>query len=431
MSLDGTLKRLRGKTRRILRKMARPVRKAQGRRGVVLEPYRGYGSRSEIFLIGRAFWQSHHEHAAQENELVADMRDIVRRLVRRAVRSAKVRASFCGTEQIFETDRDGYFRVHLRPAMAPPADRPWHVVSLTMDEPRSVHGHGEIYIPPDRSRYVVISDIDDTVMHTGVANKLKMLWRLFVEDAADRVAFPGVAALYRALHLGRSGDECNPMLYVSRAPWGIYDVLDEFFARNRIPVGPILFLREWGITWKSPLPRKAEDHKRELIHNMLALYHDLPFILIGDSGQHDPEVYRAIVDEHPGRVLAVYIRNVSRDAQRIQEIQRLAAAVAEAGSTLLLAADSMAFAQHALECGLLASDSLDKVAAENAADETPAEPHPTRRIHVSRSHATAQNTSEGELRQVLGDEENGTPPNVLVEPAEKARQGSPAGPAQS
>src|SRR3712207_2087289 len=141
------------------------------------------------------------------------------------------------------------------------------------------------------------------------------------------------------------------MLYVSRAPWGIYDMLGEFFDLHGIPVGPILFLREWGVSWKSPLPRKAEDHKRELIHNMLALYSDLPFILIGDSGQHDPEVYRQIVEEHPGRVLAVYIRNVSRRAGRIEEIEALAKVVAQAGSSLLLAADSVAIAEHAAKLG--------------------------------------------------------------------------------
>jgi phosphatidate phosphatase APP1 len=431
MRLGGTLNTVRKTTHRILRKIARPARQAQGRRGVVLEPYRGYGSRSEIFLIGRAFWQSSRENAAPKSELVDDLRDIGRRLVRRAVRGATVTARFCGTEQTFETDRDGYFRVHLHPADTPPTDRPWHIVSLTMDEPRPVRGQGEIFIPPDRSRFVVISDIDDTVMHTGVANKLKMLWRLFVEDAAERVAFPGVAALYRALHAGRSGNECNPMLYVSRAPWGIYDVLDEFFARNRIPVGPILFLREWGISWKSPLPRKAEDHKRNLIRNMLALYSDLPFILIGDSGQHDPEVYRTIVDEHPGRVLAVYIRNVSCDPGRVEEIKGLAVAVAEAGSTLLLASDSMAFAEHAVERGLLATDSLGKVAAENAADEAPAGTHRTRRVHRSTPNATARAVTDGELQQALEDEEDGEPPNVLVEPDERERQRDPKGPTSS
>ncbi|WP_027132597.1 App1 family protein [Geminicoccus roseus] len=427
MSVGGSFKTLRKTSFRILKKIARPARRAQGRRGVVLEPYRGYGSRNEIFLIGRAFWQSHHEQTAGENELAADLRDIARRLVRRAVRGAKVTARFCGTEQQFETDRDGYFRVHLRPAEAPPHDRAWHVVGLNMAEPRPVQAQATVFIPPDHCRYVVISDIDDTVMHTGVANKLKMLWRLFVEDAADRVAFPGVAALYRAFHAGRDGNEGNPMLYVSRAPWGIYDVLDEFFDRNRIPIGPILFLREWGISWKSPLPRKAEDHKRDLIRNMLALYGNLPFILIGDSGQHDPEVYREIVEEHPGRVLAVYIRNVSRDPRRIDEINRLAVAVAEAGSSLLLAGDTMAFAEHAVEHGLLAKASLPEVAGECAADaatagagpKAAASPPRMHHVHRSTPDATARAVSEGELRQVLEGDGDDEPPSVVVEPGRR------------
>ena len=41
------------------------------------------------------------------------------------------------------------------------------------------------------------------------------------------------------------------MLYVSRAPWGIYDILEDFFQHHDIPAGPILFLREWGISWST------------------------------------------------------------------------------------------------------------------------------------------------------------------------------------
>jgi phosphatidate phosphatase APP1 len=232
-------------------------------------------------------------------------------------------ARFCGAEERVTTDQDGYFRVHLHPQSEPSPHDLWHTMDLILEQPERIEARGQVFIPPESSRYVVISDIDDTIMHTGVANKLGMLWRLFVEDAQSRVAFPGVAALYRALHTGVSGHEANPVLYVSRAPWGLYSILDEFFDLHGIPVGPVLFLREWGVSWKSPLPRKAEDHKQDLIRNMLSLYRDLPFILIGDSGQHDPEVYRQIVEEHPGRVLAVYIRNVSRDAQRIKEIEGL------------------------------------------------------------------------------------------------------------
>ncbi|WP_375410583.1 App1 family protein [uncultured Methylobacterium sp.] len=343
---------------------ARPVRRAQGRHGTVLEAYRGYGSHDEIFLIGRVFRQSRPEHVERDSEIRRNLRDIGRRIRRRRVAGAAVVARFGGAETRVVTDRDGYFRIAMRLCEPPPDEIAWHPVDLAVDTDPPLRGQGQVFIPTSRCRFLLISDIDDTVMHTGVANRLKMLWHLFVADAESRVAFPGVAAFYRALHAGQTGVEGNPMLYVSRAPWGIYDMLSTFFTLHRIPQGPVLFLREWGLSWKRPWPRKAEDHKRALIAHMLALYEDLPVVLIGDSGQHDPEVYARIVEENPGRVLAVYIRNVSREAGRIADVERLAIAVTQAGSSLVLAADSVAMAEHAAGLGLIAEDAVAEVRGE-------------------------------------------------------------------
>lgn len=359
-------------TKGTLRLLSRPVRRAQGRGGIVLEPYRGYGSCEAIFLIGRVFRQRSAERETDRDSLADLWRDMRRRITRRAVPGAAVTARFCGTEQRVATDRDGYFRIHLEPRHPPEGDGPWHGVELVLDADAPVAARAEVFIPPRRARLAVISDIDDTVMHTGVANKLVMLWRLFVEDAESRVAFPGVATLYRALHAGGTGAEGNPMLYVSRAPWGLYEVLSAFFHRHAIPVGPILFLREWGLSWTHPLPRRAEDHKRVLIAHMLELYRHLPVVLIGDSGQHDPEVYARVVAEHPGRVRAIYIRNVSADAARIAEIERIAEAVTRAGASFVLAADSVAMAEHAAGLGLIAPEAVAAVAGERAAAPEPA-----------------------------------------------------------
>lgn len=186
------------------------------------------------------------------------MIDLARRFLRRGIADATVVARFCGAERELTTDRDGYFRVHMRPAQPPPADRLWHRMTLELISPARLEAQGEVFVPPRSCSHVVISDIDDTVMDTGVANKLRMLWRLFLQGAESRVAFPGMAALLRALHRGASGVELNPMLYVSRGPWSIYEMLDEFFRLHAIPVGPLLFLREWGLTLRSPLPRRAE-----------------------------------------------------------------------------------------------------------------------------------------------------------------------------
>jgi phosphatidate phosphatase APP1 len=386
----------------LLHLLARPVR-ATGRQGpVVVQPYRGYGSCKEIFLIGRVFRQPVLE--IRREGIARDLVDLLRRFLRWGLAEAALVVRFYGTEQRISTDRDGYFRVHIRPDRSPSAGQLWHRIELELVEPAQVMAEGELFIPPQDCRYVVISDIDDTVVQTGVANKLIMLWRLFMLGARSRAAFPGMAALLRALHDGRTGHEVNPMLYVSRAPWGIYEVLDEFFRLHRIPVGPILFLREWGLTLQNPLPRRAPDHKLELIRHMLALYRDLPVVLIGDSGQRDPEVYAQIVHEHPGRVLAIYVRNVSRDPSRHRAIQDLAIQMVHAGSNLLLAADSLAMAAHAVEHGLISPAARAQVLAEleDQPDRPPA-------------GATRHARTETELLDALDAGADDTPPSVVLE----------------
>lgn len=409
--------------RRVLHLLARPAQDDGGRGGIIIQPYRGYGSSKEVFLMGRVFRQHQRTPGAREGRLRRDLIDIARRLLRRGVADALLTVHFGGREQQVSTDGDGYFRVHLHPLQPPPADRLWHQIDFKSVEPAGAIAKGDLFVPPSTVRYVVISDIDDTVMYTGVANKIKMLWRLFVQGPQSRVAFPGVAAFYRALHGGMAGNERNPMLYVSRGPWSLYEVLEEFFHLHGIPVGPILFLRDWGLTPRHPFPRRRRGHKLGLIREMVRLYHNQPFILIGDSGQRDPEIYTQIVHEYPGRILAVYIRNVTSGHERHREIEALAKEVVSAGSTLLLAADSFAMAEHAVKHGLIAPEAVPEVLKERRQQQEDSGLKPTYEV----KEATAQNTEEvlrhGKLEQALGQEDKkGLPPNVVVESEDREKR---------
>ena len=108
--------RLARAVRRALELLARPVRRARGKRGFVLQPYRGYGSRDEAFLIGRVFRQPTFGSGPGGGVVSRQLIDVLRGLLRRGVADAAVMARFYGAEQRVTTDRDGYFRVHMRPA---------------------------------------------------------------------------------------------------------------------------------------------------------------------------------------------------------------------------------------------------------------------------------------------------------------------------
>lgn len=355
--------------RKALHIMAAPVKGDNGRGGLFIQPYRGYGSRHQLFLMGRVFRQPGFGASWREDALRRDMVDLIRRLLRKPVVGARIRVRYKNTETVVRTDHHGYFRVRMD-LSAMPSDTLWHSMELSLLHPKDERATttGEFFTPPSSARYGVISDIDDTVVYTGVANTAMMMWRLFAQGAESRIAFPGVAALYQAFYEGLTGQQRNPLLYVSRAPWSIYQVLVEFFRLHRIPNGPILILREWGMKRGSPLPRRAKDHKLDVIREMLELYEDLPFVLIGDSGQRDPEVYSEILREHPGRILSIYIRDVSNDPEREKAIAVLTREAQAAGSDLMLATDSVIMAQHAVEQRLIPASALEAIRREQDRD---------------------------------------------------------------
>ncbi|MGE5296231.1 MAG: App1 family protein [Solirubrobacterales bacterium] len=384
-----------------------------GRHTVVLQPYRGYGSTRAVFLMGRVFRQPGPAEPPSQGEIGT----LTRLFLRGGIGEAVLKARLGETEQRVVTDHQGYFRIRMDLPELPPSDGLWRDMEIELVRPVKARVRGEFFVPPQTARFVVISDIDDTVMETDVANPVAMLQRLFLQAAEKRVAFPGVASFYRSLHLGFSGRERNPMLYVSRAPWGIYEMLDRFFRLHGIPVGPILFLRDWGMSWRRPLPRQDRDYKLHLIRDMLSLYGDLPFILIGDSGQQDPEVYAQIVEENPGRVVAVYIRNVTKAPRRHAAIEELAKKVVSAGSSLVLAADSFIMAEHAAKRDLISSEALFEVLQERTEQQGTADLKPTTEVVRGSREETTQAVEGGELRTAIEMETGSeSPPNVVVRP---------------
>jgi hypothetical protein len=109
-------------------------------------------------------------------------------------------------------------------------------------------------------------------------------------------------------------------------------------------------------------------------------------------------------------------RNVSRDPKRIGEIEDLAKAVAGAGSNLVLAADSMAIAEHAVNLGLVAPEAVSEVRHEKTATAQIEPPSQTYGVRRSTPTRTAEAVAQGDLQDLLETGSEPMPPNVIVEP---------------
>jgi hypothetical protein len=207
---------------------------------------------------------------------------------------ADVEVLFRGLRARAVTGHDGEFEIELRAEPGSPFPPGAHLVAVRI--PGAAAARSVVHVVPPDAPFLVVSDLDDTVAVTNVASKRKLLGTVFLEDAETQPAVPGMAELYRCL-VEASG--ARAVAFVSGSPVQLAPRVSRFLEKNGFPPAA-LYLRNLGLGtlhgYKEPVLR------------VLAERFPQPFVLVGDSGEKDPEIYAAFRRERPGRVLATYIR---------------------------------------------------------------------------------------------------------------------------
>jgi phosphatidate phosphatase APP1 len=316
-------------------------------------PYRGYGTPEALFMKGRVLEEQGITQSSANDSVGTNLRNMLRRFASAEIPFACIRARFGEHEVETVTDEEGFFDLRFELAASPSTSTAWHPVKVELLWPKENEpvgqATGSILVPIGAS-FGVISDLDDTVVRSRVTSFFKVVPITLLNNAHTRLPFDGVASFYRALQRGDSGQEFNPIFYVSSSPWNLYDLLEDFLDVHGIPAGP-LFLKDW-----SPTSIQDRDkHKLSVIQTLLATYPKLPFILIGDSGEKDPEIYHKVVQEHPGQIRAIYIRSVSTE-ERDTAVRAIAHQVRSQGVEMLLVPDTSTAAEHATQSGFIVAE---------------------------------------------------------------------------
>lgn len=337
----------------------------------MITPYLGFGWSHSIYLKGRVLLDRGILPAAEHDPAWRNLLNMYRRLLSQEVPGAQVLARFPGLEVTALAGEEGFFEVRHELPAALPTEPAWRPVDLQLLWPQRtgqppVTATGQVLIVHPQAQYGVISDIDDTVLVTHATNPLRMGLILLFRNARTRQTYAGVASFYQALQAGADrgkpggtsppvgGPVRNPLFYVSSSPWNLYDLLVHFLELHGIPLGPMIALRDWGITQNELLPIDNQAHKLRGIGQILEMLPHLPFLLIGDSGQEDPAIYAEVVRRFPGRILGVYIRAVSRSPAVLEQIRLLGAQIEAQGSTFLLTTETSEMAHHAASQGWIA-----------------------------------------------------------------------------
>jgi phosphatidate phosphatase APP1 len=261
-------------------------------------PFPGYGGDGWIRVLSRVLLVRPRKHD-EERSRYRSVRGW-RSFTSVPVNEVAVTITAGGRDFRMTSDRGGVVDIRLDVTLP----FGWNTITLRTDD--SVTVEAPVYVVDPSVRFGVLSDIDDTVMVTALPRPLLAAWNTFVLDEHARRPVPGMAVLYDRLLRAHEG---APVIYLSTGAWNVAPTLTRFLTRNLYPAGAML-LTDWGPT-RDRLFRSGRLHKQDSLERLAGEFPDISWLLVGDDGQHDEEIYGEFSRKHEANVAAVCIRQLS------------------------------------------------------------------------------------------------------------------------
>jgi phosphatidate phosphatase APP1 len=259
-------------------------------------PFTGYGSTDWVRVLCRVQLAGRRSNRRRERGNSRGWRSFV------AISVGDISVTIiAGTQEIrVNADRGGVVDTTIAVTLEPG----WQNITIRVAGDNAVSA--PVFIVHPRVSFGIVSDVDDTVMVTALPRPFLAAWNTFVLNEHARSPVPGMAVLYERLTKSHPG---TPVIYLSTGAWNVAPTLSRFLGRNLYPPGPLL-LTDWGPTHDRWF-RSGREHKRLSLQMLASEFPNMSWLLIGDNGQHDEEIYGDFAKEHPTKVAGIAIRQLS------------------------------------------------------------------------------------------------------------------------
>lgn len=222
-----------------------------------------------------------------------------------------------GETKKVRTNNRGFFTCEVKHQLTEPG---WYPYEIFWKRNHKVFKSE--YRLSDEHETGVISDIDDTLLVSHSTRIIRKMALVLFRNAHTRKAIPMLSNWYTQLRNVHDSETPLDFYYVSNSEWNLYDFLNDFFNINELPKG-VFFLQSLkkGLRDILKTGKVNSDHKLNSIEFLLKFYPEKTFILVGDNGQKDMEIYSVISSRYSSRVKAVLIRELPyiKNAQRTKK----------------------------------------------------------------------------------------------------------------
>lgn len=342
-----------------IRKLFRSLTGRSENGPVIIAPYQTYGTESMVYLHGRVL-EDKNIRPDVDDSLIDILKNTYKRFQTSEKPNVRIHARSSHFEFQTQTNDEGYFRIREQVNLKHiDRNKPnWINIQYSLTEDPSISAKTQILVPNQCVDFGIISDIDDTVIHTGVTSflKLKLLYNSLLKSAKKRLPLKGASPFYQALSKGKNGTNTNPFFYISNSPWNMYDYLRIFLKESQFPKGPVL-LRDFALPWQKSY-KTSKFHKKQEIKNILQSYPSMKFILIGDSGEQDAKIYSEIAKEFPTQVICIYL-HISKLKRKMQFVHGI---IHQSPNIKIeLITDAIQATHHAYQHGFICKKQFDLI----------------------------------------------------------------------
>lgn len=320
---------------------------------VIIMPFGGYASPTHFYGQARVLEDEGIEDE-HDDGFIKNLYHSFKRFETDELENAQVKISSGSFSATLQSDEEGYVYVsHQHGLTLEITDKTqWLPLKyeLIMDGKVAYSITDELMVPSKEASFGVITDMDDTVIDTGLSStfKWKVIRNSFFRHSNKRIPLEGAQKFYRMLYKGADGKRENPFFYLSNSPWNLHEYLTEFLKFYKFPKG-VLLLRDLDIRKKAD-KSLMEGNKFVKISHILKTYPSLKFILIGDAADLDHDIYIAAARKFSDRIAAIYIRVVD-DRAKMEKVKRIIEDTEDVD--VILIEDTDKAIVHARENGLI------------------------------------------------------------------------------
>ncbi len=268
--------------------------------------YHAYGNEHQIIVQGRMQKKRIFKPVSKEDGWVRNLWRRVKQVKADDIESADINLSI--KHESFKTkgDDEGYFEFHIKTKQLLPMG--YQKIVLQLKDNQNLHETNATII--DSTLLIgIISDFDDTLIISDVTNKISLGINTMFKNYKQRTLVPSMLERFKKILAQNPKGTPSTLFILSGSPQQLFTPIEQFLAYHHFPKHTLILKKAHGENL-DPLTDQFA-YKSQKIERLIQLYPNMQWVMFGDSGEKDAEVYKAIQEKYPHKVMRYYIRDVN------------------------------------------------------------------------------------------------------------------------